>query len=137
MVIGAEGVAPCGSGSVVAGASCTVAERCCEEGLSPEGAWTEVDSPDVCVGAAVEAAAAEEWAVADFFLEEPVEECLVEEPDCFFEEPPADEEELLEEFLEEFLELLEELLEALFFLEDEEWDDLEEEDLPEEEAELP
>jgi hypothetical protein len=89
---------------------------------------------DVCVGAAVEAAAAEEWAVADFVVEEPVEECLVEEPDCFFEEPPADEEELLEEFL---VELLEELLEALFFLEDEEWDNLEEEDLPEEEAELP
>jgi hypothetical protein len=77
------------------------------------------------VGAAVEAAAAEEWAVADFFLEE---------PDCFFEEPEADEEELLEDFLEE---LLVELLEALFFLEDEEWDDLEEGDLPEEEAELP
>lgn len=128
MVIGAEGVAPCGSGNVVAGASC--AGECDAgrgfAGLSPEGAWAGVDPPDGCAGVALEAAAAaEEWDASDFFLEE---------PGCFFDEPDADEEDLLDELLEEFFA---ELLEDPFFLEEEEWDDLDDEDLPDEEPELP
>lgn len=68
------------------------------------------------------ATAVGEWDVTGFLLEEPVEECFVEAPGCFFEEPEEDEELLLAEpFGELFLEL--------FFLEDE--------DLAEEEAGLP
>lgn len=127
MVIGAEGASPWGRGSEVAEAAgavdgCCVAGGCVSEGcvavLPPGEAWVE-----------------EEWEDVDFFLEEPDEECLVEDPERepdvpvrFFE--GADDEGALFEG-PPFAELFEELEELFFLAEDEDGD------LPEDDPALP